>query len=56
MSTSAGVMDTSTSVTDTWIEGVEEAQTEKGKVEAGQTGSSAEKGKEREVDTWMGGS
>ena len=38
------------------MEEVKEAQTEEGKVEEGQTGSSAEKGKEREVDTWMGGS
>jgi hypothetical protein len=38
------------------MEGVEEAQTEEGKVEKGQTGSSTEKGKECEVDTWMRGS
>jgi hypothetical protein len=56
LSTSASVISTSADVIDTWMEGVEEAQTEEGKVEKGQTGSSAEKGKEREVDTWMRGS
>jgi hypothetical protein len=44
MDTSTTVMDTSASVTDTWMEGVEETQTEEG-----QTGGSAGKGKELEV-------